>query len=160
MIKQKKIIEISNNTNLSYSDIGEVISNSTSLIKIILPNPFKGAWFRIINIGEDILIKINNNLELTLKQSEQILLLSSINSPYQWYYNKGNALSVEDIENILSGDITSHYHDTRYYTKIEVQNLLNNFKENSIIYEPLTNGSIDNTELLFCNGDIIMGGFK
>ena len=121
MIKQKNVIEINSSTILSYQDIGEIVSNSTSLIQITLPEPLKGAWFRVINVGEDISIKINNGLQLTLKESEQILLLSSIRPPYVWHYNKGNALSAEDIENILSGDITSHYHDTRYYTKIQVQ---------------------------------------
>lgn len=64
---------------------------------------------------------------------------------------------------VLSGDHDGRYYtktllnsgqlDTRYYTEDEVDAMI---LEASRRFEPLTNGDIDNPDILFWNGEIIM----
>lgn len=62
-------------------------------------------------------------------------------------------------ETEVDNKILTHIHDIRYYTKNEVDNLISGGTPSYPYgdYEPLTNGDAINPELIFYNGDIVMG---
>ena len=109
MIKQKPVVIKITNASLTYSEIGDIVCNSTLAITTTLPAPNSGLWYRISNVGAGIVTVYYGSALITLKQTEQCLCLA--NSSTDWFFSKGGvAMSKAEIEEVLTGEISSHKH--------------------------------------------------
>lgn len=109
MIRQKSITIKIENSDLLYSEMGDVVCNSEDSIIVTLPLPNAGLWYRISNVGSGIVSVYYNSTLTTLKQTEQCLCLA--NKTSNWFFSKGGgAMTKEEIETILTGEIISHTH--------------------------------------------------
>jgi len=114
MIKQKHIVIKSTSITLTYAEMGDVVCNSSSSIIITLPSPNAGLWYRISNVGSGVVVVYYNSTITTLKQTEQCLCLANANS--SWFFSRGGGtITKEEIENVLTGEITSHIHPVETY---------------------------------------------
>lgn len=98
------------------------------------------------------------NLAKILKQRRDAERRLEQTSPVP-VFNGGAADSVEgggdeSIASLEDYSKIGHTHDDRYYTETEVDAL---FAASSGYWEPLTNGDSTTPELLFYNGDVVMG---
>jgi len=110
MIKQRSVTYKTAAATMTYAEIGDVVVNSDSAVDITLPTPSSGLWYRISNVGTgDITIKYSGSTITTIKTTEQALLLS--NGSSAWWMSKGSgAMTKEEIEAVLTGEITTHTH--------------------------------------------------
>lgn len=114
MIKQRHIVIKSSSITLTYAEMGDVVCNSSNSIIITLPSPNAGLWYRISNAGSGVVVVYYNSTLTTLKQTEQCLCLANANS--SWFFSKGGGtVNKEEIENVLTGEITSHSHPVDAY---------------------------------------------
>lgn len=132
MIKQKNIVIKNSDATLDYTEMGDVIVNSSSTATITLPNPNKGLWYRVSNVAEDLVTIYYDGVITTLKETEQALLLS--NDSTSWFFSKGGgAMTKAEIEAVFVGDnIETHFHDSRYYTETEIDNFFSAYSEDFI----------------------------
>ena len=73
----------------------------------------------------------------------------------------GGNLTKEDIETVLTGEISTHTHAS-LVTKVNVEAVLtgeittHSHAGSTTHYEPVTNGNVTTPELIFYNGDVVM----
>lgn len=111
MLKQKDIVIKTSNSTLTYAEMGDIVCNSASAIQITLPSPNSGLWYRISNVGIwSVTVLYNGTVITTLSQKEQRLFLA--NGTSSWFLsNEKSSMTKPEIENILTGVISSHSHD-------------------------------------------------
>lgn len=110
MINQKKTTVKTTTATLTYSEMGDIIANSSSDFTITLPTPNKGLWYRVINANSGIVTVSDGSTTLaTLNQEEHALFLANGSSGW-WLTKSGGAMSKEEIEAVLTGEITTHTH--------------------------------------------------
>ena len=113
MIKQKSVTIKTINATLTYSEIGDIVCNSATDITITLPIPNSGLWHRISNVGAGIVTVYYGSALATLKQTDQCLCLA--NASTGWFFSKGGgAMTKAEIENVLTGELSSHSHAVVY----------------------------------------------
>lgn len=114
MIKQKHIAIKSASTTLTYAEMGDIVCDSAGSLIISIPAPNKGLWYRISNVGSGNVVVFYNSMLTSLKQTEQCLCLS--NGSSSWFLSKsGGTMTKDEIEDILTGEITSHSHPVEAY---------------------------------------------
>ncbi len=112
-IKQKLIVIKTADTTLSYSEMGDIVCNCENSITISLPTPNSGLWYRISNVGAGVVNVYYTSNMTTLKQTEQCLCLA--NTSKDWFFSKGGGnMTKAELEEVLTGEISSHKHDTLY----------------------------------------------
>lgn len=109
MLKQRTTTTKTATATLAYTEMGDIVVDSSSAVEISLPTPSPGLWYRISNVNSG-LVTVSYGSELTtLKQTEQCLCLS--NASADWYFSKGaGAMTKAEIEAVLTGVISSHSH--------------------------------------------------
>ena len=114
MIRQLAVTYKTAGATLTYSEMGDVVVNSASANDQYLPTPAPGLWYVISNVGAGLVtIKYAAAAITTLKQYEQARLLA--NSTSGWWMSKGGgAMTKEEIEAVLTGEISSHTHAESY----------------------------------------------
>ena len=113
MIKQKSVTIKTINATLTYSEMGDIVCNSATDITITLPIPNSGLWHRISNVGAGIVSVYYGSVLTTLKQTEQCLCLA--NASTSWFFSKGGGtMTKAEIEDVLTGEISSHSHAVVY----------------------------------------------
>ena len=114
MIKQRHFVIKSASITLTYGEMGDVVCNSSNSIILTLPTPNAGLWYRISNVGSGVVVVYYNSTITMLKHTEQCLCLANANS--SWFFSKGGGnITKEEIENVLTGEITSHSHPIETY---------------------------------------------
>jgi hypothetical protein len=110
MIRQLSVTLKTAGATLTYAEIGDIVVNSASAVDITLPTPNGGLWYRVSNVNDgEVSIKYSGATITTLKNTEQALLLA--NSTSAWWMSKGSgAMTKEEIEAVLTGEISSHTH--------------------------------------------------
>ena len=113
MIKQKSVVIKTALATLTYTEMGDIVCNSATDITITLPTPNSGLWYRISNVGVGIVTVYYGSALTTLKQTEQCLCLA--NTTTAWFFSKGGGVMTKaEIEDVLTGEISSHNHAAVY----------------------------------------------
>lgn len=145
MIKQKFVVIKTISATLTYSEMGDIVCNSTVDITITLPTPNSGLWHRISNVGAGIVTVYYGSTLTTLKQTEQCLCLA--NASTSWFFSKGGgAMTKLEIEDVLTGEISSHSHAPIYELPIggTAGQILtkNSITDRDVVWEDVSGGGL------------------
>lgn len=109
MIRQKPVTSKTATATLTYSEMGDVVVNSSSATTITLPSPLSGCWYRVVNIGTGTVSVYYGSTLATLAQYSHVLALA--NGTSGWWVAKGlGAITKSEVEAVLTGEISTHTH--------------------------------------------------
>ena len=112
MLFQRKVTVKSYSGYLSHAEMGEVIVNSSSDTDIDTPYPpLAGLWYHISNIGEGISSITAYSDSYELRQGESLFLFGKSDMSGFYGIKTISFITKDDIEEILTGEISTHTHD-------------------------------------------------
>ncbi len=165
-----------NHTHSNKSDLDLVSGTNTGDETVIsIGGLVNGATEKTTPVDADMTVLTDSASSNTLKKLSWGNIKSTLKTYFDTIYNNyshptqtpitsdnSNGIVIQDITVNNLGHTTSVGTinlDSRYYTKTEVDDLISSGSPNYPWgdYEPITNGNINSTELIFYNGDIVMG---